>query len=343
MRVFSSVVISLAACGALGCPAPRHEGLIVNLQTDFRAGVEFDDVLVEVDDAMPRHHAVTQRDRFSRPAYIASYPSIAPGPRVVRVALMREGRERVVRSFSITFRGSYLVTAVVSRSCLDVTCEDGFTCAGERCVPEDCVTGTEPSCPTEQCLDARDCTPSTACAHPLCALSICLDDLDDSLCSAGAICVAHQGCVMPDVDAAPAPPDAGPPDVGRPDAAPPPVPSTPGTPSLSVTVPGAVRSSGAGSWVDPPDSAGNWYFAQGSAGASCRSGSSPQYRFQAQYTGTSTVYGWTGWMGADAFMVAPRDGYGVRFWVQARCVGPSGASPESATAGGCRMRSGASC
>ena len=343
MRVFPALLISLAASGALGCPAPRNEGLIVNLQTDFRAGVEFDDVLVEVDDAMPHHHAVTRRDRFSRPEFITRYSGIAEGPRVVRVALMRAGRERVVRSFSIPFRGSYLVTAVVSRSCLDVECEDGFTCAGERCGPEDCVNGTEPSCPAEQCLASSDCRSTTSCAHPLCALSICLDDLDDSLCGAGEICVSHEGCVRPDVDAAPSPPDAGPPDVGLPDAAPPPVPSAPGTPSISVTIPGGVRSSGAGGWINPPRSSGNWFFAQGSASASCESGSSPQYRFQAQYTGTSTVYGWTGWMGPDGVMVAPSDGFGVHISVQARCVGPGGASPESSTAGGCRMRSGAAC
>ena len=271
-----------------------------------------------------------------------SYPRIEPGLRVVRVALMRAGRERVVRSFSIPFRGSYLLTAVVSRSCLDVECEDGFTCAGERCVPEDCVNGTEPSCPTEQCLTSSDCMSTTMCARPLCALSICLDDLDDSRCGAGEICVSREGCVMPDVDAAATPPDAGPPDVGRPDAASPPVPSAPGTPSLSVTVPDAVRSSGAGAWIDPPDS-GNWYFAQGSASASCAAGSSPEYRFQAQYTGTRPVYGWTGWMGPDAFMVAPIRGYGVRFWVQARCVGPGGASADSGTASGCRMEDESSC
>jgi hypothetical protein len=297
MRVFSALLLSLAT-GALGCPAPRDEGLIINLQTDFRAGLEFDDVLVEVDDAMPRHHAVTRRDRFTRPEFITSYSTIPTGRRTVRVALMRGGVERVVRTFSSMFQGSYLVTAVVSRSCLDVPCDEGLTCAGERCVPVTCVTGMEPSCPTAQCVRSSDCTSTTMCAHPLCALTVCLDDLDDSLCAADEVCVSREGCVTT-VAAS---------DAGTPDAAPS-APSAPATPSLSVTVPGTTRTASAGAWVDPPESTGNWYYGQGSANASCAPGSSPQYRFQAQYTGRGEpVFGWTGWMGSDAFMVAPYDG-----------------------------------
>ncbi len=116
----------------------------------------------------------------------------------------------------------------------------------------------------------------------------------------------------------------------------------PATPGVAVTIPGAVRASSAGGWVHYPGS-GSYYYAQGTASTSCPSGTSVQYAFQAEYTGTTTVYGWTGWMGPHAYMVQPVAPWGIRFWAKARCVGPDATSGESGVGSACRLRTGGGC
>jgi len=117
---------------------------------------------------------------------------------------------------------------------------------------------------------------------------------------------------------------------------------SPGRPSVDVTIPGATRSASQGGWVDPPDP-GTWFYARGRAASSCPSGTTIRYRFQAQYTSPTTLYGWTGWMGRDAYMVQPTSGWGVRFFAQARCEGRDANSSPSSTGSGCRMSGGGSC
>lgn len=193
MKRLACTALALALV-VLGCTT-NEEGLIVNLQTDLRAGVEFDAVAVQVDDAAPRTLLVTTRDAFTRPSFVAYFAGLASGTRVVRVALLLGASERAVRTLSIPFRGSYLVTAVVTRSCIDVPCEQGFSCAGSLCVPTDCITGDEPSCPPSACTSSDTCPASTPCARPLCAGRVCLEEPDDSRCGMGEICIASRGCI----------------------------------------------------------------------------------------------------------------------------------------------------
>ena len=178
----------------LGCTS-REEGLIVNLQTDLRAGVEFDVVAVQVDGVALRTLPVTTRDGFTRPSFIAQGPGLAAGTHIVRVALLLGASERAVRTLSIPFSGSYLVTAVITRTCIDVPCEAGFSCAGAACVPPDCITGSEPSCPPSACTSSDTCPSTTPCARPLCASRLCLEEPDDSRCGTNEICVASRGCI----------------------------------------------------------------------------------------------------------------------------------------------------
>lgn len=203
------LAISLLMATLVGCPSTREEGLIVNLQTDLRAGVEFDEVVLTVDGGMRQSFAMSTRDLFGRPRYLATFPMLGAGRRNLRVALRRAGAERVARTLSINFAGSYLATAVITRNCVDFPCDLGSSCSGMRCIPDDCVTGTEPSCPMSLCSDARPCTTSTSCAHPLCTTGVCIEEPDDSLCRAGEICVIGRGCIPrpEEVDAGP-PPDA---------------------------------------------------------------------------------------------------------------------------------------
>lgn len=174
----------------------RSEGLIVNLQTDLRAGVEFDAVQVSIDGANQVTVAVTTSSRFAQPSLVTDYDTVEPGPHVVRVALMDGPNERVARAFSVLFNRSYLLTAVIASSCRDVPCGSGYSCAGGRCVPNDCVTGTELSCPRPECVMSADCAPaSSSCVRPSCASGVCLEAPDDALCGRGEVCVASRGCV----------------------------------------------------------------------------------------------------------------------------------------------------
>jgi hypothetical protein len=189
------------------CPE-RSEGLIVNLQTDLRAGVEFDAVRVTIDGADARTLPVSTTSRFTQPSLVTQYDTVATGRHLVRVSLMEGASERVSRSLTIQFNRSYLLTAIIASSCLDVPCETGFSCSGARCVPNDCVTGTELSCPRPACVRDADCMRTGAsCAQPTCASGVCLETPNDALCGPGEVCVVSTGCVATASDA------------GRPDAA----------------------------------------------------------------------------------------------------------------------------
>lgn len=97
--------------------------------------------------------------------------------------------------------------------------------------------------------------------------------------------------------------------------------------SVSANDTGSVRAYAAGDWIQWNDSpaAGNWYYAWGTGSGSCPSGTTRQFRFGANYTSPTTFLGWTGWeTTATKYRVSPNSGYGVRFHVEARCVGSAG-------------------
>jgi prepilin-type N-terminal cleavage/methylation domain-containing protein len=97
--------------------------------------------------------------------------------------------------------------------------------------------------------------------------------------------------------------------------------------SVSANDTGSVRAYAAGDWIQWNDSpsSGNWYYAWGTGSGSCPSGSTRQFRFGANYTSPTTFLGWTGWETTSTkYRTSPYSGYGVRFHVEARCVGPSG-------------------
>jgi len=106
--------------------------------------------------------------------------------------------------------------------------------------------------------------------------------------------------------------------------------SGPSSVSISSSVPNAIRAYASGNWIYWNSSnctCGNWYYAVGTASASCPSGSSRQFRFGSNYTSPTTFRGWTGWTtGTQRFMVQPYNPYGIRFHVQARCVGSDATS-----------------
>ena len=207
-------LVWLGLVSLLGCTS-QDEGLLVNLQTDLRAGVEFDLVTVDIDGTQRHSVEVGTSDLFGRARYITSYPALTPGRHAIRISLLEGGAERATRTLSIVFTGSYLATAVIARTCVEFPCAPGLSCAGGRCVSTDCVTGLEPSCPGGACTAASDCSSVTSCARPLCAAGICLEEPDDSSCRSSELCVVGMGCISPVRT-----PDASAPDASaRPDAA----------------------------------------------------------------------------------------------------------------------------
>ena len=192
----SLLMASLAAFVMIvGCPNTRDEGLIVNVQTDYAPAIEFDAVLVRLDEGAPRNIPVSARDRFSRPLFITTYTDAAPGRRVVAASLMRGTREVARRTVQLEFSGTYLVTVVLTRSCRGVECLDGQSCLGQRCIPNTCITGLEESCPRAQCASDAACTTTTACVRGECVAGVCLQQPNNGLCLSNEVCVPETGCV----------------------------------------------------------------------------------------------------------------------------------------------------
>lgn len=107
--------------------------------------------------------------------------------------------------------------------------------------------------------------------------------------------------------------------------------------SVSANDTGSVRAYSAGDWIQWNDSpaSGNWYYAWGTASGSCASGTTRQFRFGANYTSPTTFLGWTGWETTTTkYRVSPSSGYGVRFHVEARCVGSNATSSTSSDSSG---------
>lgn len=184
------------------CSGARDEGIIVNLQTDYVPTLEFDQIRVEVDGSTRRELAVSTHDSFARPRFVTTYTSAPRGQRMITLTLMRATREIARRTLEIPFGGNYLATVVITRSCAGIPCAVGESCLGARCVPDACVTGTEPACPTPLCTADAMCVSTTSCAQGECVGGACLEVPTTGACALGEVCLPGTGCVSLD------PPDA---------------------------------------------------------------------------------------------------------------------------------------
>lgn len=113
--------------------------------------------------------------------------------------------------------------------------------------------------------------------------------------------------------------------------------SAPTSVSVSANDTGSVRPYASGDWIQWNDSpsSGNWYYAWGTGSGSCASGTTREFQFGANYTSPTTFLGWTGWeTTATKYRVSPYSGYGVRFHVNARCVGSNATSSTVSSTSG---------
>lgn len=179
--------------------------LVVQLRTDYAPGVEVDAARVEITQGA---ETLASEDRvlevgedYVAGVRLAEVAGLTTGDYRVTVTLFSSGATRAVRRIALSHPGGrFAVTALISRSCLDVSCpmdgEDASLseCVGGRCVEETCTAETPESCPAPECTDASGCPPSTDCTQAACVDGVCLETLDSSVCPDGERCIAGSGC-----------------------------------------------------------------------------------------------------------------------------------------------------
>ncbi len=191
-----SLAVGLAMLGApLGCSTPASEGLVVNLQSDFVPVLEFGAIEITVDGVEERSVAVGAGASYGRPTFVTTYADLPHGEHVVAVSLIQDGATVASREATIEITGSRLLNVVITRSCSGVSCGEGRTCAGGRCIAPTCVDGTERTCAAPACEMDSDCASSTACVAPRCAAAECLETAASGACEAGEVCLPGTGCV----------------------------------------------------------------------------------------------------------------------------------------------------
>lgn len=193
-----AMLIGVAACDDAGVE------LIVDLKTDLVPGLEFARVRTEyvVAAGTPREAtiAVLGDEDFIEGQRVAEFRDLARGEASVRVALVdRAGAEVLVRSFSARIERTYALTAVLTRSCRDVSCPeaggdpDRTTCLAGRCISPACAADPA-DCPAQCDADAQ-CTASVACAVGVCIDGSCFEAGLHERCQDDEFCDPDVGCV----------------------------------------------------------------------------------------------------------------------------------------------------
>lgn len=226
----------LLAFGLLaGCDGGRST-LILQLKTDFVAGVELHAVEVVVEVGGVRREASTDvgiGDDFVEGARIAELEDVPAGTAEIEVSLLdAEGRVLASRPLRATYGpGAHAFTVLISRRCLDVTCPgpadpaSATACVDGVCRDPSCSEENPERCGEPECEADADCTGGSACTAGACVAGRCFYRAAD-MCGAEAYCDPELGCrALPTPDAGVPDAgtlDAGPPDAGPPDAGPPP-------------------------------------------------------------------------------------------------------------------------
>ncbi len=104
------------------------------------------------------------------------------------------------REVSVLVDRDLALIVVITRDCREAMCPgDGsprdVSCLGGRCVPPECVTGFEESCPPAECRMDTDCPLAAPCAVPRCDSAVCFLIPNHSLCDFGEYCDPNDGCL----------------------------------------------------------------------------------------------------------------------------------------------------
>jgi len=195
----------------VGCESSEPV-LIVELKTDFVAGVEFDEVRLEVVEAGGEARlfdvAASRGMAWAGGVRLAEVEGLAAGTLSLTVELRRGPLTVAERPVSVTFMESTAVTVPIARTCITVTCPDTAgdpnltACHGGRCVDPRCREETSELCGTPECTSASDCpTPGGACATARCEGGVCLDEGPATACEAAEYCDPDLGCLAVSSDA----------------------------------------------------------------------------------------------------------------------------------------------
>jgi len=210
--VVTRIALLIAALATLVSGCQGEIDLLVDLKTDLRPGLEFDQVRTELLTEVPSGGSVVGARLVEQPAIpeadyivgqrVAELSGVAAGQWVVRVQLHGSGTLVAERIVQLELDSPYAVTVVVTRDCRGVTCPGAgddavaVTCLGGRCVPPTCEMPSDEDCGPPACAISRDCpTPAAACASPRCDEGICYSLSRDADCAADEYCDPDVGCV----------------------------------------------------------------------------------------------------------------------------------------------------
>lgn len=181
--------------------------LLVELQSDLRAGVEVDYAVTTVrsiDGASAiggeHEHDLALDDDLPASVRVAELIDVGAGDYLVEVVLRRNGEEVARGRVQVQTSGvSRVVTVQVFRACLTVDCADELlacragVCDDARCSPE---TPERCESPPECTVDADCPATGVACVRAVCLSSSCGVLVDDVACGGGT-CAEATGCVYP--------------------------------------------------------------------------------------------------------------------------------------------------
>ncbi len=199
-----------------GCSGDQLS-MIVELRTDFAAGVDFDLVETRIDGTRPARTEVRIGQPFAEGRRVAAFDSLAAGTHTATVTLFSGTVTVATRHVVVDLRGSTTITVLVTRDCADIVCPGRgdapnlTECHGGRCVEPECTPETPEACGTAECEMDADCPTGALCSVPRCTAGACLLAPDQSTCAADERCDLSLGCVPLPVDSGS---DTGPADSG---------------------------------------------------------------------------------------------------------------------------------
>ena len=191
-------LLGLLGLLAVACGEPPTVALSVDLRTDYLAGIEFQEVVLEVADAERREVQSVEVGSYAAGRRVFDFGGLPPdGRRELRVSLVdASGEELAARVLVVAHSDDLALTAVISRDCRGVSCEDGGiaaeSCLGGRCVDPECIEGNEPVC-EPQCVLDEDCPGRASCSRATCRAGVCLYE-SESVCGDGFYCDPDDGC-----------------------------------------------------------------------------------------------------------------------------------------------------
>lgn len=211
---FRGILVVICVCfSALGCG--DDASLVVDVLTDYRAGLEFQSIGVSV-----------YREGVTPPVTETQFPAVEGadflrGKRVAEMELGANGRYRVEVELwksdetllaryrrALRVEGRRQIIATVYRACSNIDCppsdepthtECRMVGDDVMCVPPDCnvlLEEDDVSCPppaTPPCAGDSDCTLASDCAYGVCVRGACLSEFDDAVCSGDDVCCPSTG------------------------------------------------------------------------------------------------------------------------------------------------------